>query len=76
MKRALLAITAALLAGAAIAADLPRGPTPYYSTTPAAGPFNWAGWYVGGNVGYEWATVPGSVANPKGAMGGLQAGYN
>lgn len=78
MKRALLAaITAALTAGAAIAADLPRGPVPYYSNTPTTvGSFSWAGWYVGGNVGYEWAKVPGSLGNPTGVAGGLQGGYN
>jgi outer membrane immunogenic protein len=78
MKRALLAATAAaLMAGAATAADLPRGPAPYYSNTPApAAGFSWAGWYAGANVGYEWGTVPGSSANPKGAAGGLQGGYN
>jgi outer membrane immunogenic protein len=77
MKRALLAsMAAALLAGAAAAADLPRGPVPYYSNSPAPTGFSWAGWYVGGNVGYEWATVPGSSANPKGVAGGLQGGYN
>jgi outer membrane immunogenic protein len=84
MKGALLAASAAaLLTGAALAADLPRGPSPYYSAPPAAGPFNWGGWYVGGNVGYEWAsvpgsiaTVPGSTASPNGAVGGIQGGYN
>lgn len=77
MKRALLAATAvAAMAGAALAADLPRGPVPYYSTTPAATGFSWARWYVGGNVGYEWAKVPGSLGNPKGVAGGLQGGYN
>jgi len=78
MKRALLAATAAaLMAGAAVAADLRRGPVPYYSNSPApATGFSWAGWYVGGNVGYQWSTVPGSPANPKGAAGGIQGGYN
>jgi outer membrane immunogenic protein len=77
MKRTLLAsVAAASLAGAAFAADLPRGPTPYYSSPAPATGFSWAGWYVGGNVGYEWANVPGSSANPKGVAGGLQGGYN
>ena len=77
MKRALLAATAAmLLAGTAAAADLPRGPMPYYSNPAPATGFSWAGWYVGGNIGYEWATVSGSSANPKGVAGGLQGGYN
>jgi outer membrane immunogenic protein len=77
LKRALLtSLAAASLAGAAFAADLPRGPVPYYSNTPVATGFSWTGWYLGGNVGYEWANVPGSSANLKGVTGGLQGGYN
>src|SRR5690349_262602 len=80
MKRAVLAGTAAaLMAGAAVAADLPRGPTPYYST-PYVAPavYSWAGWYAGVNLGYEWARVDGSPgpAHLRGVMGGLQGGYN
>jgi outer membrane immunogenic protein len=80
MKRAILAATAAaLMAGAAVAADLPRGPMPYYSA-PYSAPavYSWAGWYAGVNLGYEWARVDGSPgpANPRGVAGGLQGGYN
>src|SRR5579884_1169154 len=75
MRRAILAsAAAALTAGAAFAADLPRGPMPYYSPAPAA--YNWSGWYVGANIGYEWAKVDGSLANPAGVAGGLQGGYS
>jgi len=75
MRRAILIATTALTASAALAADLPRGPVPYYSTSPAAG-FNWAGWYAGLNAGYEWGRVYGSLANITGFAGGLQGGYN
>ena len=50
MKRILAIAAAALMAGAAGAADLPRGPAPYYSAAPSAG-YNWAGLYAGANLG-------------------------
>ena len=76
MKRIVLALAAAtaLTASAAIAADLPPGPAPYYGT-PAAG-YNWAGFYAGLNAGYEWGKVTGTAGSPSGLAGGLQAGYN
>ena len=76
MRRVVLAagLGAALMAGAAIAADLPRGPVPYYGGTPAT--YSWAGWYAGINAGYEWAKVDGSLGNPRGFAGGIQGGYN
>jgi outer membrane immunogenic protein len=77
MHRAILAATmAALTAGMAFAADLPRGPVPYYSTTAAPAGYRWAGWYAGLNIGYEWADVRNSAAHPRGIAGGAQAGYN
>jgi outer membrane immunogenic protein len=75
MRRAILAAATALMATTALAADLPRGPVPYYSTSQAVG-FNWAGWYAGANVGYDWGRVYGSLANVTGFAGGLQGGYN
>jgi outer membrane immunogenic protein len=76
MKRSIIAAAAAvLMAGAASAADLPRGPAPYYSPSPAAG-YNWAGAYAGLNLGYEWGKVSNSAGNPSGIMGGGQVGYN
>jgi outer membrane immunogenic protein len=76
MKRSIIAAaTAVLMAGAASAADLPRGPAPYYSPSPAAG-YNWAGAYAGLNLGYEWGKVSNSAGNPSGIMGGGQIGYN
>ncbi|HEY5279970.1 MAG TPA: porin family protein, partial [Pseudolabrys sp.] len=75
MKRSIIAAAAAvLMAGAASAADLPRGPALYYSPSPAAG-YNWAGAYAGLNLGYEWGKVSNSAGNPSGIMGGGQVGY-
>ena len=69
---ALAALTAA--SGAATAADLSRGPTPYYSQP--ASYYNWAGLYAGVNVGYAWGHVTGSSLDPDGIFGGGQVGYN
>lgn len=56
---------------------------------PAAAPFSWAGFYVGGNVGYSWGDWDASSnqevynfesrtdsPNGDGVIGGLQFGYN
>jgi outer membrane immunogenic protein len=78
MKNTMRAMTlAAVVAvpGAAVAADLPRGPSPYYSPAPATG-YNWRGLYAGLNAGYEWGSITGSGAEPSGLMGGAQIGYN
>jgi outer membrane immunogenic protein len=69
------AFALALTAGAAQAADIPRGPVPYY-TAPVPLAFSWAGPYLGVNIGYQWGTVTNWPADPNGFMGGLQAGYN
>jgi outer membrane immunogenic protein len=70
-------MTAAMAAsGAASAADLPRGPSPYYSNPAPANTFNWTGPYAGVNVGYEWGHVTGSPVDPRGLAGGGQVGYN
>lgn len=77
MRRFLLAGTAAALtAGAAFAADFPRGPAPYYDNYTSPTAYSWAGWYAGVNLGYEWAKVDGSLGNPRGIFGGLGGGYN
>ena len=77
MKKKMLAISvaAATAAGSAAAADLPRGPAPYYYP-PAASIYNWTGLYAGLNIGYEWGKVTNSSANPSGVAGGGQLGYN
>jgi outer membrane immunogenic protein len=69
-------ILAAVMAacGAAMAADLPRGPTPY-SAAPAS-TYNWSGLYAGINAGYQWGHVTNSNVDPAGIAGGGQVGYN
>ncbi|MGB9041175.1 MAG: outer membrane protein [Pseudolabrys sp.] len=77
MKKRILAIsvaTATATAGAAVAADLPRGPAPYYYPPPAV--YNWTGFYAGLNLGYEWGKVTNSSINPSSIAGGGQIGYN
>lgn len=61
-------------AGAAVAADIPRGPTPYYSAPAAV--YNWTGPYAGLNIGYEWGKVTNTPGTPSGLAGGGQVGYN
>lgn len=84
MKKAILALALAGIAAgmaaassAASAADIPRGPSPYYSAPAAAGSYyNWAGPYAGINLGYEWGDVSNSSTKPNGIEGGFQGGYN
>ena len=87
MKRILLSATAvaAILIMPSIghAADLPRAAPPAY--VPAMVPvYNWTGFYLGGNIGYAWAStdVTGNfaganwnVTNDQFMFGG-QMGYN
>jgi len=76
MKKKILAfaVAAATAVGTAAAADLPRGPAPYYPPPPIV--YNWNGFYAGLNVGYEWGKVTNSGFNPSGIAGGGQIGYN
>jgi outer membrane immunogenic protein len=79
MKKTLFvaALAAAFAAGPAAAADIQRGPAPYYSAPMApAGVYKWAGPYAGLNIGYEWGKVTGTVGEPSGIAGGGQLGYN
>lgn len=80
MKKVILAIMAvgfAATASAANAADIPRGPTPYYSAPTTPGTYyNWAGAYAGVNIGYQWGKVSNTSTEPSGLEGGLQGGYN
>ena len=77
MKKTMRAMTLAAMtavSGAAVAADLPPGPTPYYSQPTSY--YNWNGFYAGVNAGYEWGHVTGSSVDPSGVFGGGQVGYN
>jgi outer membrane immunogenic protein len=71
------AFAATLIAsGAALAADIQRGPAPYYSAPAVSGLYNWSGPYAGLNIGYEWGKVTNTVGEPSGLTGGGQVGYN
>ena len=81
------ALSTALLAAPAMAADLSRGVAPSPALAPASVVdygFNWTGGYVGANVGYRWlnadasngALPASSSPDSSSAAGGLQAGYN
>jgi outer membrane immunogenic protein len=83
MKKLLLAFAAALLGGAASAADL--GPVPVYAPPPVLVPlYTWTSCYIGANVGGIWTNnnwndpVLGGLGSntASGALGGLQAGCN
>jgi len=76
MKKKILVISAAMTAaGTAAAADLPRGPAPYYYP-PSASIYSWTGFYAGLNLGYQWGKVTSSSIDPSGIAGGGQIGYN
>jgi len=69
MKKTIMAMAIATAAsGSAVAADLPRGPAPYYP--PPASVYNWTGPYAGLNLGYEWGKVTNNVTEPSGIAGG------
>jgi outer membrane immunogenic protein len=87
---AAVAAISVLAAGGAPAADLPSRPAPApYRAPPVVPPpvFSWTGFYVGGNVGYGWASRTADVTflnvttrldseNLKGAVAGGQVGFN
>jgi len=82
-------VALATIAGSAFAADLPsRRAPPVYAPPPPIPVFTWTGFYVGGQVGYEFgrsnafaynaATGGGLAANsssPDGVIGGGHIGY-
>jgi outer membrane immunogenic protein len=90
MCRFILSLVASTILpmAAASAADIPlKAPPP-----PAPAPLSWTGFYLGGEVGYGWATEQvthvtgatsfpaGSIDRPidnlNGALGGIYGGYN
>jgi outer membrane immunogenic protein len=58
---ALLSATAMSVVGAN-AADL-SVMTPIYKAPPPVAPYNWTGFYVGGNVGYGWGATTGDLSS-------------
>src|SRR5437016_5757340 len=77
MTRTILRATAmiAMLTTPAAAADLYRTPVSPYVATPYGG-YNWGGFYVGLNLGYQWGSLTNSALRPSGFAGGGQLGYN
>jgi opacity protein-like surface antigen len=83
MKKLLLATSALVaFAAGAQAADLgaPRMPIAAAVVAPA---YNWTGFFIGGQVGYEWARFArvntnafANTYNGSGLVGGIHAGYN
>ena len=90
MKKLLLSTAAlAAFAGSALAADLPSRRVPPVYIPPPIPVFTWTGFYVGGQVGYEFgrsnalasaaangAGLAASGTSPGGVIGGAHVGYN
>ena len=85
MKRILIASALALAAGGqALAADLPPPPPAPATYIPVAPPYNWTGFYIGGNLGAGFSN--GSFSDTLGStftnstnttfLGGGQVGVN
>lgn len=70
----------ALIASAAVAADLPRRTAPVAPAFTAAPVFTWTGFYAGVNAGYGFGKPTGAGSgiwdNTDGFVGGGQIGYN
>ncbi|HLH11704.1 MAG TPA: outer membrane protein [Methylovirgula sp.] len=94
IKKLLVASVAALglTTGGVLAADLPntKGP-PVFAAPPPPPVFSWTGFYIGGQVGYQWGTtgwdlhseppapfvaVGEPTYNDQGVVGGGHAGFN
>lgn len=92
MRSAAVGLVASLtlIAGQALAADLPSAVIPLAPIPMAETTFNWSGFYVGAQVGHSWGhdstieywtgtdtlTGDGWKYPTKGFMGGVFAGYN
>jgi len=78
MKKLLTgAALAVVLACPAYAADMIQNPEPAPApvVTPAPS-FNWTGFYIGGQLGYGWATSVSPGDNDSSFVGGVNGGYN
>jgi outer membrane immunogenic protein len=81
MRKHLLVSSAAL--AIAVATSGPVGAADYPVKAPMApAVFDWSGFYIGGHIGYGSAKFASEISQPgedkraKGAVGGLQLGYN
>jgi outer membrane immunogenic protein len=71
MRKLCGAVTIAITAGAANAADVP----PYTVPGPLRA-YSWTGPYLGANLGYQWGNTTNNPTNPWGIAGGIQGGHN
>jgi outer membrane immunogenic protein len=71
LKKLLITAAVLVLPVGAYAADLPRK-APAYAPAPA--PYNWTGFYIGGNVGYSWSTLSNSLSVANGTPGYFAVG--
>ncbi len=67
------ALFAAVWAASAQAADF-KYRSSYPPVTQPLDGYNWAGPYLGGNLGYAWGSVDNNPTKPSGFVGGVQAG--
>lgn len=67
-----VALATTLTVGLADAADMP----PYYTAPGPVSSYSWTGPYLGGNLGYEWASTTHNPTDPHGIAGGVHGGYN
>ena len=77
MKKQLLlgvALGALTVATSAGAADLPVK-APVYKA-PVVAPYNWTGWYAGGNIGYSWGSARSDFNIPDFAGIGLPSSFS
>ncbi len=68
MRRILLSAVMSLAALPAFAADLPSRVTPAPSPIMAAPVYNWTGFYIGANAGYNWASGDQNVIGNPAAL--------
>ena len=64
-------LSVAIISSAASAADLG-----YDRGGARVTAYNWQGFYLGANLGYQWGKVTNNPTQPSGFAGGLGAGYN
>jgi outer membrane immunogenic protein len=71
-------VRAAVLGMAMIPAGATAADLGYDRPVPSArvSYYNWQGFYLGANLGYEWGKVTNAPNRPEGFVGGLQVGYN
>ena len=64
----------------AAASTAPAAAADFYRKAPGYAPlsyYNWNGFYVGANLGYQWGSVTNwPSVSPSGVTGGAQVGYN